>query len=218
MKRILDLETDEEFSEFGEVLDKANKGHMVCTLKQAIYSPKTDTYEYVDLRQIVTKSKLFIQINGDYFYATVSDMRRTEVHAIKELFNIVIQHGTQKYKKAEANDYLMIINIGNSDDLSSTGWIYTITGVQPIFVSGDADRDLTLVFELGKIYYSKDKVSIYDVEYDVAERREKGDEAYTPEDYEFDTDNLDESAKEALEVAENFISNDDILSNNSNTY
>ncbi len=211
MKRILELETDEEYAEFGEVLDKVNKGNMVCTLKQAIYSPKTDSYEYVDLRQIVTKSKVFAQVNSDYFYATVSDMRKTETYAVKELFNIVIQHGTQKYKKAEANDYLLVINIGNSNDLSSTGYIYTITGLQPIFVSGDGDRDLTLVFDLEKVYYSKDKVDIYEVEYNVAERREKGDDAYNPVDDEL---LIDENVAEALNVAGNFISNDDILSNN----
>lgn len=214
MKRILDLETDAEFSEFGEVLDKANKGNMVCTLKQAIYSPKTDTYEYVDIRQIVTKTKLFVRLNGDYFYITVSDMRRTEVYAVKDLFNTVIQHGTQKYRTGNANDYLLVVNVGNSNELATTGFIYTITGVQPIFVSGDGDKDLTLVFDLEKVYYSKDKVSVYDVEYDVAERREKGDDAYDPLTDETETYELDERSQDALEVADNFISNDDILSNN----
>lgn len=193
MKRLIDLETDEEFSELSEIISEVCNGSIVATMRQAVKKPD-GTYNYIDLQQGVTDAKSILQINGEYFYITIQDIRRTDVRKIMTMWNTVLQRGTNCYMKGEANDYLLTIDVVHNDQKKSL--VYIVSAIQPVFVSGESDRDLMLVFSISDIRCSKDEVSMYDIEYEEALREESGDDVYKfgiDEEYEdIDSDDADD--------------------------
>lgn len=203
MKKLIELETDKDFEEFQEILSKVRDGHVVGTLKQVVTKPD-GSYNYVDIQQNVAESKAILQINGNYFYVTIQNLRRVDVRKIQTMWNMVLQRGTGRFVKGEANDYVMTVDVVR-DELEK-GFVYCITAVQPIFVSGDGSNDLTIVFELGNVRCAKDEVSLYDVEYEAAIREESGNEVYKTSTYEDDF--ADENEDDSFDENEDIVSND----------
>lgn len=206
MKKLIELETDKDFEEFQEILSKVHEGHVLGTLKQVVAKPD-GSYNYVDLQQNVAESKPILQVNGNYFYITIQNLRRVDARKIQTMWNMVLQRGTGRFAKGEANDYVLTVDVIRNE--LQKGFVYCISAVQPIFVSGDGSNDLTLAFELTNVRCAKDEVSQYDVDYEAALREESGNEVYKISTYEDDfADNGEE---------ERFDENDDIVSNDEYT-
>lgn len=211
MKKLIELETDKDFEEFSEILSKVNNGNLLATLKQAIKRPDGN-YSFVDLQQNMSESKAIVQINGDYVYITVREMRRAATYKIKNMFNTVLQRGTRRYAKGEENDYVLVLDVGR-DESETKGLVYLISAVSPIMVSNDGDTDLTFVFALEDVRCSKDEVSIYDIDYEVDSTSDAERELV-----ENDLDGYEsEYEEEEFEENEDILGNDDILSNDEYT-
>lgn len=200
MKRLIDIESPEELNEFSEILSKISNSNIVGTLKQVLARPD-GLYNYTDLQQAVSDSKVLVQIANGYLYITVQNLRRVDVRKLKTMWNTVLARGTQQFRKGQANDYIMVVDIVK-DELQK-GFVYCITAAQPIFVSGDGDNDLVFVFPLENARCSKDEVSIYDVDYEVALREESGNDVYN-----FNEDTDDDEGSE-----DTFDENSDIIDN-----
>ena len=212
MIRLIDLETDEEFAEFDEILTKVRSGNIVGTLRQAVKKPNNGEsgdedpsaveYTYVDLQQAVSSAKTLVQINGNYLYITVQDVHNEDIRKILTMWNMILQRGTQRFLKGEANDYLLTIDLVR-DEVEKEGITYCISAIQPIFATNENSRVLTFVFELANVRCTKDEVSIYDVEYEASLREASGDDVYKiSADYE------DEDEDEGFEENTDVLNND----------
>lgn len=175
MLRLTEFNTDEDFEMFREVLEKASQGHIVATLKQAMKHPDGG-YNYLDMEQYVANQQGFIQVNGEFVYITLHNMTKPDCKKIKSMYNIMLQHGTQMFGKGEANDYVLLIDIAHNE--LEKGYTYIFSCLQPIFVSGDGDDDLTLVFAINNVLCGKESVSMYDVEYEKDMREAREDEVH----------------------------------------
>ena len=201
MKRLIDLQTPEDFSEFSEILSKISDSNIVGTLKQVAARPD-GLYNYTDLQQAVADSKVVVQIDNGYLYVTVQNLRRVDVRKLKTMWNTVLTRGTQQFRKGLANDYIMVIDI-IKDELQK-GFVYCITAAQPTFVSGDGDNDLMFAFSLENARCSKDEVSQYDVEYEAALREESGNEVYNfNDDVDDDNNNSEDTFDENSDIIDN---------------
>ena len=175
MIKLIDLTTDEDFEMYREVISKISNGNIVATLKQAIPHPDGG-YTHVDIEQYVAVQKSIIQINGEFVYVTVRDMETPDCKKIKSMFNVMLQHGTQQFEKGAANDYVLTIEVACNE--LHIGYTYILSCIQPIFISGDGDEDLTLVFLIGNVLVGKEAVSIYDVEYEMDMREAREDNVH----------------------------------------
>lgn len=202
MRRLVDIETKEEFAELSEILAKVRNAHAVGTIKQAALKENGE-YSYIDLQQDVTETRTILQIEGSYFYVTIENIRRNSVRKMKTMWNTVLQRGTQQFEKGKANDYLFTIDIVHNE--LEKGLVYSVSAVQPIFVSSDGDTDLKFVFPLDCARCSKDEVSMYDIEYEEAIREESGNDVYN---FKNEDEDDEESNEESAEESEDFISND----------
>lgn len=175
MIRLVDIATDEDKALYREVLEKIKDGHVVGTLKQAIANPNGG-YNYADLQQEVTRQQSIIQINGKYVYFTLMNLMKSEALKFHSIQRIVLGRGTHKFEKGEPNDYIYAVDlILNELEL---GWVYMLTGLQPIFMSSETEKDLTFVFDIEDVRCMKEPVTIYDVEYEQSIRDEMGDEVH----------------------------------------
>ena len=205
MKRLIDLETDKEFAELSEILSKVRDGHVVATMRQAVQ--RTDgSFAYIDVQQSVAETKVFTQVNGGFFYLTLQNLRRTDVRQILTMFQTVLQRGTQNYKKQQANDYFLTIDLVRNE--IEKGVAYALSAASPIFASGEGSSDLMLVFEHQNIRCEKAEVSLYDVEYEKAIREESSNKVYA-----FGTVDDEEAPDNEEYTGEEFVSNEEILDN-----
>lgn len=202
MKRLIELETDEDFAEYREILEKARNGHTVGTLKQVMHNPETDQYSYIDLQQNTAESSAVVQVNENYFYVTLQRQTRTDVRKIRNMWNTMLSRGTLQFSKGLANDYLLTIDVGYTD--FDKGIAYVLSAVQPIFVTNEGDMDLTFVFPIENVRCAKEEISVYDIDYEVAMRNESGDKAYA---FDFDEDE-DEFEETDADENEEFLNND----------
>lgn len=175
MIKLIDLTTDEDFEMYREVISKISNGNIVATLKQAIPHPDGG-YTHVDIEQYVAVQKSIVQINGEFVYVTVRDMETPDCKKIKSMFNVMLQHGTQQFERGAANDYVLTIEVACNE--LHIGYTYILSCIQPIFISGDGDEDLTLVFLVGNVLVGKEAVSIYDVEYEMDMREAREDNVH----------------------------------------
>lgn len=175
MVKLIDLNTDEDFAMYREVITKIADGNIVATLKQAVPHPDGG-YTHMDIEQYVAVQRSLIQINGEFVYVTVRDMETPDCKKIKSMFNVMLQHGTQQFEKGAANDYVLTIEIAHTE--LHNGYIYILSCVQPVFISGEGDDDLTLVFLIGNVLVGKESVSIYDVEYEMDMREAREDNVH----------------------------------------
>lgn len=192
MKRLIDLETDSEFQELKEVLEKVRSGNILGTMKQAVATPDGN-YSYIDLQQIVGTANCLFQMNGDYFYITAQHVGRATVGRMKSMWNTVLQRGTQKFQNGEANDYIFAIDVAK--DESEHGYFYCISAAQPIFMTKESSDSITFVFSMNNVRCVKEEASIYDVEYDVALREEADSDVY-----QFDIGDFDDEEEEDVEL------------------
>lgn len=174
MKKLVDFETQDDFLDFAKIIKKVANGDMVATIKQV--AKNGDTYNFFDVQQVVAQTKNSVQINGDFVYFVANDLMRTDVRKLKTLWNTVLQKGTQCFAKGEENSYLFQIDILKNE--IEKGFVFSITGVQPIFVSGDGDKDLTFVFNINDVRCSEDAITMYDVEYEQLMRDASEDEVH----------------------------------------
>lgn len=200
MRKLTELETEKDFAELEEILSKVRDGNIVGTMRQAV---KHDgEYSYIDIEQAVSQSEAIVYINEGFLYITVQNVRSEQVRKIKSMWNMVLQRGTQRFVKGEANDYLLAIDL-ICNELEGKGLVYCISGVQPAFVSSESNRTLMLVFPFDNVRCAKDEVSMYDVEYEAALREESGNDVYKMDKY--DEDDEDDENGEAYEENNDFI-------------
>lgn len=177
MKKLTELETDKDFEEFGEILSKVSNGNIIGTLRQVVTKPDGSGYNYVDVQQAVSQSKTLVQVNENYLYITVQNVRSDDVRKIQTMWNMVLQRGTQCFVKGKANDYMLTVDLVRNE-LETEGRVYCISAIQPVFMSSEGNRDLTVVFAFDNVRCAKDEVSMYDVEYEAAIREESGNDVY----------------------------------------
>lgn len=205
MKRLIDLETDVEFQELKEILEKVRSGNILGTIRQAVIKPD-GSYDYLDLQQIVGNVSCLFQMNGDYFYITARNVGRATIGRLESMWNIVLQRGTLKFQNGEANDYVFSIDIAK--DEAEKGYFYCISAVQPIFMSKESSDSLTFVFSMNNVRCIKEEASIYDIDYDLELRKEENSDVY-----QFDTgeieDEEDEEKIEFPDIADEIISTDE---------
>lgn len=204
MKKLIEIITDEDFKEFEEVLSKAREGHVVGTIRQ-VAKAADGKINYVDIQRSVAECRTMLQINGDFIYITMYNINRTDVRKIKTMWNTVVQRGTNRFLQKQENDYVLTIDIVK--DEAEKGYAYTISAIQPVFASSDGDTDLMLVFQLKDIWYSKDAVSIYDIEYEISQREESQNDVYKVTICE-DEDEQEREESETPEETADFISTD----------
>lgn len=203
-KRLVELETKDDFAELTEILSKVHNAHAVGTIKQAAID-KNGEYSYIDLQQDVAESKTIFQINGDYFYITIQNLRRTDVKKMKTHWNTVLQRGTQQFKKGKENDYIFTIDVIQNE--LQVGFVYGISAAQPIFVSSDGDTDLVFVFPMENVMCSKSELSMYDIEYEESVREDSQNDVYNFKG-EQEEEEKEEEFDETLDEAKEIISND----------
>lgn len=204
MKKLVDFGTQEDFLLFAKIIKKVAEGNIVATIKQV--SKNGDDYTFFDVQQTVAQTKVSVQINGDYVYFTANNLMRTDVRKLKTLWNTVLQKGTQCFEKGEENKYLFQIDVLKNE--LEKGFVYSITGVQPIFVSGDGDKDLTFVFNINDVRCSEDEITMYDVEYEQSMRDASEDEVHRFEDTEED-DNVEETEEDELLSNDKYLNTDE---------
>lgn len=185
MKRLTELETKEDFAELEEILSKVRSGNIIGTMRQAV--KHNDEYSYVDIEQAVSESEAIVYINEGFLYVVVQNVRNEQVRKIRTMWNMVLQRGTQRFVSGEANDYLLTIDLV-CNELEGKGLVYCISAVQPVFVSSESNRALTLVFPINSVRCAKDEISLYDVEYEAALREESGNDVYNMDKYVGDED------------------------------
>lgn len=201
MKRLTDLQGDADFAELDEILYKIKHGQTNATLKQG--SQKEDgTYLYVDVQKVSSDANPLLQINDNYVYVIIRNGRTESVKRIKTLWDILLQRGTQRSLQGLPNDYVLILDCLNYDD--KTGWYHAVTCVQPIIVSMDADGSITLCFDIADVNVTKENVSIYDVDEEIAYRESIGD---IPDISDFAIDERDTNNEEPDEAVGSFLDN-----------
>jgi hypothetical protein len=109
-----------------------------------------------------------------------------------------------KFKQAEANDYLLTVDVGYSDDRIGIVWL--ISAVQPIFASSDGDRDLTLVFSLENVRCEKSEYDVYDIDYELEVEKRSGDNIYQ---FNLNEEDVAEEAADEFDETEDIISTKD---------
>lgn len=201
MLRLTELKTDQDFEMFSEILDKIRDANIVATIKQVLVR-QDGTFNYMDVRQTVSEAKASVQVNNGYLYVVAQNVRKLDVRRLKDMWSTVVARGTSQFTKGQPNDYCLTIDI-TKDELQQ-GYVYCLTGVQPIFVSSDGDNDLTFVFSFDNVRCAKDEVSPYDVDYEVALREQAQDSAYQYDDDEDEDDTTFDENDELL-------NNDDLL-------
>lgn len=202
MKRLTDLQGDADFAELDEILYKIKHGQINATLKQG--SQKEDgTYVYVDVQKVSSDANPLLQINNNYVYVIIRNGRMESVKRIKSLWDILLQRGTQRSLQGLPNDYVLILDCLNFND--KTEWYYGITCVQPIIVSMDADGSITLCFDIADVNVTKEKVSIYDVNEEIAYRESIGD---VPDISDYEIDERDTKDEEPDEIVGSFLDNE----------
>lgn len=175
MKKLTELATDADFEELEEILSKVSNSNIVGTLRQAV--EHNGEYNFVDIEQAVSESKTVISINEGFIYFAVQNVQNESVRRIQSMWDIVLQRGTGRFVKGEANDYVLTVDLV-CNELEGKGLVYCISAIQPVFVSSDNTRTLMLAFPLENARCAKDEVSLYDVEYEAALREESGNEVY----------------------------------------
>lgn len=203
MKKLIELETDEEFKELEEILSKVSNGQIVATLRQAVPNPN-GTFNSLDVQQVVANTASLVQINDEYIYFTLRNLNRVDVRKVHNLWNIVLQRGTQRFTQGLENDYWLTVDVVHHDE--KEGIMYLISGVQPVFASSDNSTDLTLVFGINNVRCNKETVSVYELDYEIALREESENEVY---DFEDEDDLVENGYDENNELLDNA----DVLSN-----
>lgn len=197
MRKLTELETDKDFEEFSLILSKLHDSHAVITMKQAVQR-KDGEYNYVDLQQTVAENQTLVQINGQYMFITLRNARRKSSQKARVMWNTVLQRGTNQFKKGEANDYILVVDMCRSE--LEKGVAYCLSGFQPIFMSSEGDNDLTFVFTIGSAACGIEEVSMYDIEYELENEEEsslntdadEGDYSDEPDDLDSNYDDNDE--------------------------
>lgn len=203
MRKLTELETEEDFAELEEILSKVRSGNIIGTIRQAI--KHDDEYSYIDIEQAVSESEPIVYINEEFLYITVQNVRSEQVRKIRTMWDMVLQRGTQRFVKGEANDYLLTIDLVRNE-LEGKGLVYCISAVQPVFVSNENNRTLMFAFPINSVRCSKDEISIYDVEYEAALREESGNDLYNMDIY---NDEEDEENSETYEENKDIIGTDE---------
>lgn len=198
MKRLIDLQTNEDFAELTQILERLRHSDVVASLKQVMKKPD-GTYAYVDLQKMVVETaNPLLQMNGKWFYLTMQSVNDNNTRKMHSMWNTVLQKGTQQNKAGKPNDYMMVIDIVRSDleDGQSSGYVYCITGIQPVFCSPDGKGNLMFVFEIEDITCSKDAISAAELEFELSE--EQDDSIFGLEDDEDDYQETDAYTGEAF--------------------
>lgn len=172
MKRLIDLQSDAEFAELDEILKKIRHGQINATLKQGSQN-KDDTYSYIDIQKVSSDANPLLQINDNYVYIIIRNGRTESVKRIKSLWDTLLQRGTQRSVQGLPNDYVLILDCLRYDE--RTEWYHGVTCVQPIMVSTDADGTLTMCFDISDVNVTKEIVSTYAVDEEIAYRESIGD-------------------------------------------
>ncbi len=208
MKRLVDLQTDAEFAELSQILERVRHGDLVATLKQVVKKPNGE-YGYIDLqKQAVNGINTILQSNDKWFYVTVQNVNDVNVRRLQSMWQTVLQRGTQQNKSGAANDYLMVLDVVRTDikDGADEGFIYGITALQPVFGHADGRSNLMFCFEMGDVSCSKEAFNTAEIEFEISEREASGDVPYIDdEDFE-ENDRMNDGASEY--TGESFVNTD----------
>lgn len=201
MTTLTEIEENDDytFSIFEECLDKCRNVPALVSIKQVIELPNGSS-EAVDISKFVVNAVTKILINNNMFYVRLVTAVESDLSHVYSAWETVLERGTNKFEKGEANDYAMVIDFAKED--RDKGYVYIMSYANPMFI-GREDDALLLVYNIENMRFDKTTVDFVQV-YDEVQYAEEVQRA---------ADKREEEKEKEYDENDDVISNNDVLSN-----
>ena len=217
MLSAINANTEKQLSELSECLKKTQSCDVVATLKQFAESGDGKVTS-VDIQTVSTVSKNAINVNEGLVHAELTEREGSinELKKIRAMWQAVLNRGTVRFLRGEANDYGITIDLICSELENSK--VYCVSFFNPSFMAGE-DRGISLAVPIDQFMYGIENVTLSEIEYEeeqqaMAERKSGNGyngSTYTDMDDEEEDEERDDEEQDDEYTKTDFISNEDIV-------
>lgn len=174
-----------EFNVMKKVLRNLTNPETVCSVKimQVNLSDEADNEGDVEINQISFKKgvTLLPQIERKLVTVKIDGLNQKEVKYVKEMCYTTFMRCSQNNINGNQNDYYMTFDFCYLDEENTRSYIMSFCDT-PLFVSGDGDTDLWIVFDIADCFISSERYNAHDLEYYAMVAEEEGHTVETIQD------------------------------------
>lgn len=175
MLSIAHITDEKELEDLNAVLSKTSECDTIATLKQML-ERNDGTFNQQDLDNVVVapaKNHIFINERDGLAYLTITSSDKPQLKKVGYLWETMIKRGDTNYKKGKLNDYVVTVDLIYAELEKER--VYNLSFLNPVFRS-EEDGSLQLVFKLTNIFFGIERVTLDEVEYQMAEQEAYEDE------------------------------------------
>lgn len=174
-----------EFNVMKRVLRNLTNPETVCSVKimQTNLSEDADAEGDIVINQIAFSQGITLipQIERKIVMVKIDGLNQKEVKFVKEMCYTTFMRCSQNNVNRQESDYYMTFDFCYLDEESSRSYIMSFADT-PLFVSGDGDTDLWIVFDLADCFIASERYNAHDLEYYAMVAEEEGNKVETIQD------------------------------------
>lgn len=174
-----------EFNVMKRVLRNLTNPETVCSVKimQTNLSEDADAEGDIVINQIAFSQGITLipQIERKIVMVKIDGLNQKEVKFVKEMCYTTFMRCSQNNVNRQESDYYMTFDFCYLDEENSRSYIMSFADT-PLFVSGDGDTDLWIVFDLADCFIASERYNAHDLEYYAMVAEEEGNKVETIQD------------------------------------